>query len=352
MDEFSAANRLNWDNRARLHASDPTGMYRIAEVLAGGDSLHAIEAGEIGDVSGRRLVHLQCHIGLDTISLAGRGAIATGLDFSVEAIAAARDFAARAGRDVRFVQSDIFEAPQALAEKYEIAYVTWGAINWLPDIRRWAKVVSEVLELGGFLYLAESHPTTLCLEEIEGRIVAHYSWRTPPERPIAQDAPLSYTGDQRTLDHTRTYEWIHPLSEIVTALTDCGLAAGVAPRARGVALPALPHDGAGRQPGPLSPARRAAPPAARLLAEGREARLRRSLRRIGIGAAPEWPARFAQGIAPPEPDVGQEMIVHLLKAAALLPAFDPKAREPRGSPKKVGGVDHGASPSTSNVPRH
>jgi len=82
MDDFRAANRLNWDNRARLHATDSTGSYRIDEVLSGGDSLHAIEAGEIGDVRGKRLIHLQCHIGLDTISLAGREAIATGLDFS------------------------------------------------------------------------------------------------------------------------------------------------------------------------------------------------------------------------------------------------------------------------------
>jgi SAM-dependent methyltransferase len=224
MDEFAAANRLNWDNRAKLHATDPTGAYRITEVLAGGDSLHAIESAEIGGVAGRRLVHLQCHIGLDTISLAGRGAIATGLDFSAEAIAAARDFAARAGRVVRFVQSDIYNAPSALGEKYEVAYVTWGAINWLGNIKRWVSVVSEVLEPGGFLYLAESHPSTLCLEEIDGRIVPHYSWRTPRERPIALDAPLTYTGDPRALDHTRTYEWIHPLSDIVTALADAGLA--------------------------------------------------------------------------------------------------------------------------------
>ena len=166
MDEFIAANRLNWDDRAKLHSTDTTGMYRIAQVLAGGDVLHAIESAELGDIAGRRLVHLQCHIGLDTISLANRGAIATGLDFSPEAIAAARDFAKRAGRDVRFVQSDIYEAPAALGETYEVAYVTWGAINWLPDIFRWAQVVGDVLEPGGFLYLAETHPATLCLEEI------------------------------------------------------------------------------------------------------------------------------------------------------------------------------------------
>jgi SAM-dependent methyltransferase len=223
LDERIAANRLNWDDRARLHSTDTTGMYRIAEVLAGGDSLHAIEADEIGDVAGRRLVHLQCHIGLDTISLAGRGAIATGLDFSHEAIASARDFAARAGRDVRFVQSNIYEAPAALGATYEIAYVTWGTICWLPDIRGWAQVVADVLERGGFLYFCDSHPATLCLEQIEGKLVPHYAWRTALGAPIVMDDPSTYTGDARKIAHTRTYEWIHPLSDILTALIDAGM---------------------------------------------------------------------------------------------------------------------------------
>ena len=96
MDEYAKANRLNWDNRAELHSTDTTGSYRIAKVLAGGSSLHALEAGEIGDMSGKDIVHLQCHIGLDTISLKHLGAkSATGLDFSPKAIGAARDFAKR-----------------------------------------------------------------------------------------------------------------------------------------------------------------------------------------------------------------------------------------------------------------
>ena len=223
MDEFAATNLLNWNDRARLHATDTTGSYRIDHVVSGGDNLHAIEAGEIGEVAGRRLIHLQCHIGLDTISLAARGAIAAGLDFSADALEAARDFAQRAGRDVRFVQADVHDAAAALGATYEIAYVTWGAINWLPDIGRWARVVADVLEPGGFLYLAETHPAALCLEEIEGRIVPHYDWRTPRDRPIVMEDATTYTGDAREVAHKRTYEWIHPLGDIVTALAAAGL---------------------------------------------------------------------------------------------------------------------------------
>jgi SAM-dependent methyltransferase len=223
MDDLIAANRLNWEDRAKLHATDATGSYRIADVLAGGDALHKIEADEIGDVAGRRLIHLQCHIGLDTISLAHRGAIATGLDFSEEAITSARDFSTRAGRNVRFVQSDVYEAPAALSATYEIAYVTWGTICWLPDIRRWARVVADVLEPGGFLYFCDTHPAAACLEQIDGKLVPHYAWRTALDAPIVLDDQGTYTGDARKVAHTRTYEWIHPLSDILTALINAGL---------------------------------------------------------------------------------------------------------------------------------
>jgi SAM-dependent methyltransferase len=223
MSDFIAANRLNWEDRARLHTTDPGRFYRIEDAISGRGDLHAIEGAEIGDVAGKRLIHLQCHIGLDTLRLAHRGAIASGLDFSPEAIAAARGYAARAGKDIRFVEADVYDAPEALGERYEIAFVTWGAINWLPDIFRWARVVADVLEAGGFLYLLESHPAALCLEQIDGKIVPHYSWRTPENRPLVMDEPTTYTGDPRPIAHTRTYEWIHPLSDIVNALAKAGL---------------------------------------------------------------------------------------------------------------------------------
>jgi SAM-dependent methyltransferase len=223
MDDFFAANRLNWADRAQLHATDTTGAYRIADVLGGGDNLGPIEAAEIGDVAGRRLIHLQCHIGLDTISLAGRGAIASGLDFSPEALGVARDFAARAGRDVRFVQSNVYDAPKTLGETYEAAYVTWGTVTWLPDIFRWAKVVGDVLEPGGFLYFADTHPCAAALEQVDGKLTPHYAWRTPRESPIPFEDAVTYTGDTREIGNRRCYNWIHSLSDIITALMQSGL---------------------------------------------------------------------------------------------------------------------------------
>jgi SAM-dependent methyltransferase len=224
VEDFFAANRLNWADRAKLHSTDRTGCYDIDRVLSGGDNLGPIEAAEVGDIAGHRLVHLQCHIGLDTISLAGRGATATGLDFSPEAIMAARDFAARSGREVRFVQADVYDAPAALGERYEVAYVTWGTVTWLPDIFRWAQVVADVLEPGGFLYFADTHPCAAALEQVDGNLVPQYAWRTPRESPLAFDDATTYTGDEREIANRRCYNWIHPLSDIINALSQAGLA--------------------------------------------------------------------------------------------------------------------------------
>lgn len=208
MDEFQAANRAkNWDNRAELHATDATGSYRIAELLAGKSVLHPIETAEVGELAGLDVVHLQCHIGLDTISLKHLGAkSATGLDFSPRAIAAARDFAARAGADVRFVEASVYDAPQALGQAYDLAFVTWGAINWLDDISRWARAVAGVLRPGGRLYLLEGHPTMNQFDPGKDRLELEVDWRTPKDRPIVSDDPQTYTGDARPLTALRHYE--------------------------------------------------------------------------------------------------------------------------------------------------
>lgn len=225
MDEFLEANRRNWDDRAALHSTDTTGSYRIADVLARGSALHALEAGEIGDVSGRDIVHLQCHIGLDTLSLKHLGARSvTGVDFSPKAIAAARDFAARAGTEARFVEASVYDAVEALgSERFDMVFVTWGAINWLPDIFGWARVISALLRPGGRLYLLEGHPMLNQLEARDGRLDIDFDWRTSTEKPLVFDEVQTYTGDTRVLANTRNYEWPHPLSDVVNAILTAGL---------------------------------------------------------------------------------------------------------------------------------
>ncbi len=224
MDDYTQANLRNWDNRAELHATDTTGSYRIAQVLAGGSSLHALEAAEIGDIAGKDIVHLQCHIGLDTISLKHLGAASvTGLDFSAKAIEAARDFAARAGTEATFVEASVYDAEQALGRSYDIVFVTWGTIIWLDDIFRWAKVVAALLRPGGRLYLLDAHPQMIQMEAVDGSLVATHAWRTPADAPLTWDDSQTYTGDARPLTHTRSHEWLHPLGDVVNALISAGL---------------------------------------------------------------------------------------------------------------------------------
>lgn len=221
-DHSFRVNRARWDELVPIHLRSPD--YRVAAFKAGEDHLHPIEAAEIGAIAGKRLLHLQCHFGLDTLCLARRGAVVTGLDFSPAAIAAARSLAAETGIPAGFVDGNLYDAPTLLAERFDIVYVSWGALNWLPDISRWANVVADMLETGGFLYLLEGHPAAMALAQ-EGPaapILPTYDYFQHPE-PLVSFAPTSYTGDPDPVAHTEMHEWIHPLGAVVTALIEAGL---------------------------------------------------------------------------------------------------------------------------------
>lgn len=222
-EEFFDLNRRNWADRLPVHLRDTNGFYRIDQIVDGADSLHAIESGEIGNVAGKRLLHLQCHFGLDTVSLARRGAIVTGLDFVPSAIASARDIAMRAGVAVQFVEGNVYNAALLAPGPFDIVYTTWGTIPWLPDLVPWAQAIASVLAPGGFFYFADGHPATQVMEEVEGRLEPTYGWRTPQHAPLRFETPATYNGDPALLAHPHTCEWIHPVSDIVGALLGAGL---------------------------------------------------------------------------------------------------------------------------------
>ena len=223
MDEYFEANRRRWDEVVGIHTKSTTGAYRIAAFRDGAPVLGPIEADEIGDVSGKNVLHLQCHFGLDTLSLARLGATVTGFDFSSKALAAARALSAETGVPGTFIEGNLYDAPALIDGQFDVVYVTWGAINWLPDIRRWAEIVAHFLKPGGYLYLLEGHPAILTLEQVEdGRLVPTYPYFQGDE-PLKFDEATTYTGDADTLKNTRSYEWLHPVGEVVTALIDAGL---------------------------------------------------------------------------------------------------------------------------------
>jgi SAM-dependent methyltransferase len=227
-EEWRAANRANWDERVAIHMQAP--FYDVAALRAGHSRMDPIEEAELGPVAGLRVLHLQCHFGSDSLRLAERGAEVVGLDFSPSAIAAARglvDEMGLAGR-VRFVEADLYDALAAIPEPqaFDLVFVTWGAINWLPDLRRWAEIVAHFLKPGGALYLVEGHPAALVFDDMAPPHGAMPGWFAPyfSRGPLVIDNPCDYADAAARLRHARTYEWLHPLGEVVTGLIDTGLA--------------------------------------------------------------------------------------------------------------------------------
>jgi len=216
--DWRALNRANWDDRVPIHLA--SSFYDLAGFKAGASTLRPFELGEVGDVTGRRLVHLQCHIGLDTLSWARRGALVSGLDFSAPAIEAASSLAASVGLPAHFVVSDVYDAVAAFGgRRFDIVYTGIGALVWLPDVFGWARVVAGLLAPGGFVYLVDGHPFAQILDDASGRVVTRdYFDRSP----IVDDYPYTYT-DGPPLEHTREVEFQHGLGEIITALAQAGL---------------------------------------------------------------------------------------------------------------------------------
>jgi 2-polyprenyl-3-methyl-5-hydroxy-6-metoxy-1,4-benzoquinol methylase len=223
MTDHVEMNRRNWNERAAIHARDITGTYLLDRFRAGEDALNAIEAAELGDVSGKRVLHLQCHIGRDTLCLVRRGAKVTGLDFSSAALNIARRLSEETGLKADFVEGTVDQAPDLTPGPFDLVFTTWGTICWLPDVESWAKVIASVLAPGGELYFADAHPGFNVLEVYDGRLVPTYDFQTPADRPLQFANETTYTGDPTVLSHQSTREWIHSLSAVLGGLIDAGL---------------------------------------------------------------------------------------------------------------------------------
>lgn len=217
--DWRAANRANWDDRVPIHVAGS--FYDVPGFVAGRDTLRDFELAEVGDVNGRTLLHLQCHIGLDTLSWARRGATVTGLDFSAPAVEVAGNLAAQVGvSTARFVTAEMYEAVDALAaQTFDIVYTGFGALCWLPDLARWARTAAALVAPGGFLYLAEYHPFADVLAE-DGRTVEHDYFRRDP---LVVDAPGTYADPSAATTATVTVEWLHGIGDVVSALAAAGL---------------------------------------------------------------------------------------------------------------------------------
>jgi SAM-dependent methyltransferase len=226
MEDYRDVNRASWDERVPAHVA--SAGYQVDRFAADPGFLSEVvrfDRPRLGDISGLRGVHLQCHIGTDTVSLTRLGASMTGLDFSVPAVAAAQELAQRTGADATFVQGDVYAAPDLLGRgEFGLVYTGIGALCWLPDIRRWAEVVGALLAPGGRLFLREGHPMLWSLADAreDGLLVVDYPYFERPE-PNVFDDDGTYVSTDTVFQNTVTHEWNHGLAETITALMDAGL---------------------------------------------------------------------------------------------------------------------------------
>jgi len=222
---WRADNLAGWENRVDIHTG-PKG-YDVDGLLNDPQRLSLTvqhDQDSLGPLAGLDVVHLQCHLGTDTLSLARLGAKSVcGLDFSQKAISHCRALFERAGIQGRFVQADVFDAVSALGERFDLVYASVGAINWIPSMASWMRVTASLLRPGGRLYLRDVHPMAMVIDpEADAELRLRYPYGETPD-PVTMHAAQTYTGDGTPLTQTTTHEWSHGLGEIVQAAIDAGL---------------------------------------------------------------------------------------------------------------------------------
>jgi 2-polyprenyl-3-methyl-5-hydroxy-6-metoxy-1,4-benzoquinol methylase len=221
-DAMIGANRLLWDDWAAVNAA--SSFYDLDAFRAGAETtLRPLEVSELGDVAGKRLLHLMCHLGLDTLSLARRGALVTGCDLSEQAVTTATALAAELGLQARFLTGDVYDLPQQLDERFDVVFTSWGVLAWLADLPRWGQLIAHYLEPGGTFYIAEIHPVANVVEPDEDRrlvLTEGYLGNLGAERFETEG---SYAARDVPCEHTVSYQWAHSLGDVVSALTGAGL---------------------------------------------------------------------------------------------------------------------------------
>jgi SAM-dependent methyltransferase len=223
--DYLEVNRANWDERAPAHAASPS--YEVERFVTDPSFLSGVvrfDQDRLGTITGLRGVHLQCHIGTDTISLARLGAVMTGLDFSPASLMEARRLAHRTGAAVGYAESEVYNALAVLEPgSFDLVYTGIGALCWLPDIARWASVVAGLLRPGGRLFMREGHPMLWAIDEAQtDRVVVGYPY-FEREQPVVYEGGGTYVDTDATFAHNVSHTWNHGLGQVVTALSDAGM---------------------------------------------------------------------------------------------------------------------------------
>jgi 2-polyprenyl-3-methyl-5-hydroxy-6-metoxy-1,4-benzoquinol methylase len=209
-------NRKAWDQRTSVHLSSE--FYNNADFIKTKQSLNQIELDIIGDLVGKKVLHLQCHFGQDSISLAQLGAEVTAVDLSPKAIEAAKQLAAETDTAVDFICADIYDLPNHLQDEFDLVFSSYGTIGWMPDIDKWASIVSHFLNPNGQLLLVEFHPAVWMYDnDFKGIEYGYFN-----TKPIVEVEQGTYTDSEAPIETTMV-TWNHPLSDVLNAAIKNGL---------------------------------------------------------------------------------------------------------------------------------
>ncbi len=220
---YAEINRANWESRVAFHEA-AYGLEAYRKDRSHLSDVVRADLDRLGDLTNLDVVHLQCHIGTDTLSLARLGAHVTGVDFSPSALAVARTLAAELELDISFVESELYAAPATLSpQTFDLVYTGVGALCWLPDVRRWAQVVADLLRPGGRLFIREGHPMLWALGDPrpDGLLTVEFPYFETPGTEFNE--PFTYVAHEGVLSSPRTVQFNHGLGEIFTAVMDAGL---------------------------------------------------------------------------------------------------------------------------------
>jgi 2-polyprenyl-3-methyl-5-hydroxy-6-metoxy-1,4-benzoquinol methylase len=214
--KYFEANKELWNNRTVVH-KDST-FYDLPSFLAGKSCLKEIEIRELGNIKGKNILHLQCHFGMDTLSLARMDAKVTGIDISDTAINEAKKLNEELGLNAEFICCNVYDLKDHLNKKFDIVFTSYGVIGWLPDLNKWAEIINHYVKPGGFFYMAEFHPVVWMLDEDFEKVKYYYH----NQELIEMDVQGTYT-DRYADIQGKEYSWNHSISEVLNALINHGL---------------------------------------------------------------------------------------------------------------------------------
>ena len=218
MQDYDSVNRDLWNHRTRLHIG--SAFYQEDDFREGKTTLNAIELDGLGDVANKKLLHLQCHYGLDSLSWVREGAVVTGVDYSEEAIAYAVKLSESVRVPATFICSNIYDLPKVLEGSFDIVFTSYGVLHWLSSLDQWARIIRDFLAPNGIFFMVEFHPLELLFDATG--IINHDFHYSSSGKPLPRIVTGTYADPAATLEQP-AWNWRYGLGEVITALARVGL---------------------------------------------------------------------------------------------------------------------------------